>query len=352
LRAQLARTWTPLDAAFVAAHAATDDAQPGEGDLDGLGVAFPHVLAQASDPARAFRATPFADELLLELGLAAVAARRPDEPLLLMISLSSNDYVGHVWGPDSWEAWDELLRLDTQLARFFAVLDERLGSDGWAALLSGDHGVTTMPEAAASARPWCRRAQPDRYARSCATPGRIILDELGDELRPVAQRVLGDGDWIAGVADPYVYVTPAARALDAAKRRALDAALAAWLRARPGVAGVWDARHPPARCSDGDDVEARVCRSLVPGAPGELYVALKPGWFFDPDYVVGKGTSHGSPYLYDRAVPLVVRAPGRVAAGRVLDGAIGPGAYARTAARLLDVAPPAGARDGRDLTQR
>ena len=54
-----------------------------------------------------------------------------------------------MWGPDSWEAWDELVRLDQQLGRFFASLDEVVGPDGWVALLSGDHGITTMPEAAA-----------------------------------------------------------------------------------------------------------------------------------------------------------------------------------------------------------
>ncbi|HEX4462045.1 MAG TPA: alkaline phosphatase family protein, partial [Polyangia bacterium] len=67
LRAQVARVWQPLDTAFIAAHAATPDAQPGEADLDGFGTTFPHTLAAAADPARAFRATPFADEALLAL---------------------------------------------------------------------------------------------------------------------------------------------------------------------------------------------------------------------------------------------------------------------------------------------
>jgi hypothetical protein len=355
LRGQLARVWEPLDRAFVAAHALTPDAQPGESDLDGFGVAFPHALAHAADPARAFRGSPFADEALLTLALAAVDARDRAQPMLLMVSLSANDYVGHLFGPDSWEAWDELLRLDAALGRFFAGLDQRLGRDGWSALLSGDHGTTTLPEAAALARPWCvgpDRERADRWQRSCAPPGRVLPDELAEALQKVAEKALGPGDWVAGIADPYVYLAPPARALAPAARGKLDDALIAALRATPGVAGVWDARRPPARCRAADDVEGRVCRSLTTGAPGELYIALRPGWFFDPDYVVGKGTSHGSPYLYDRAVPLVVRAPGRVPAGRVVDDPVAPAAYARTAARLLGIAPPAAARDGRDLTAR
>lgn len=349
LRALMPRVWTPLDEKFVAAHALTPDAQPGEGALDGWTDHFPHALGAAVDPARAFRATPFADETLLALALAAVDARDPAQPMLLAVSLSANDYVGHVFGPDSWEAWDELERLDAALGRFFAALDEKLGADGWAIVLSGDHGVVTLPEAGERARPWCEKKAPDPWARPCGALGRILPDELAESLRAAARRALGDGDWIAGIADPYVYVTDAARALDRERRGKLDDAIADAARAWPGVAKVYDARRPPARCRDGDDVDTLVCRALVVGAPGEIYLLTKPGWFFDPDYVVGKGTSHGSPYRYDRAVPLVARAPGRVSPGRRLAATVTPAAFAATAARLLGIAPPQAAPVSRSI---
>jgi type I phosphodiesterase/nucleotide pyrophosphatase len=349
LRALMPRVWSLLDEKFVAAHAATPDAQPGEGEIDGWSASFPHALGSAVDPARVFRATPFGDETLLALALAAVDARDAQAPMLLALSLSSNDYIGHVFGPDSWEAWDELVRLDAALADFFAALDKRLGPRGWSLVLSGDHGVTTMPEAAERARPWCKSKSPDRWARACGDAGRILPDELAEHLRTAARRAVGDGDFIAGIADPYVYVSAAARALDGEQRRRLDDAIAAAARTWPGVAAVYDARKPPASCGDGDDVATLVCRSLVIGAPGEIYIVTRPGWFFDPDYVVGKGTSHGTPYLYDRAVPLVARAPGRVPAGRALATPLGPAAFAATAAHLLGVAPPPAARGGRDL---
>jgi hypothetical protein len=115
------------------------------------------------------------------------------------------------------------------------------------------------------------------------------------------------------------------------------------------VAGVWDAHTPPARCAAGASLDALVCRSMTTGMQGALYVAVKPGWFFDPDIVVGKGTSHGSSSLENRTVPFVVRAPGRVAAGRVIAKPLPPASFAQTAAHLLGVAPPAASRGGRDL---
>jgi hypothetical protein len=338
MKAEYARTWTPLDEAFVKAHASTPDAQPGEGDLDGIGVSFPHALGTSTNAPHAFRSTPFSDEVLLALAVDAIDTAPADEPMLLALSLSGNDYVGHVYGPDSWEAWDELLRLDGALARFFAALDQRFGARGWSLVLAADHGVDRMPEVTHAG-------------------GRLLPDEMTPKLRAAARRAVGDGDWVLGVADPYVYVTAAARALDPARRRALDDALVAELRATPGVAGVWDVHAMPARCPAGVGLAACVCRSIPPGAlapPGdlvELYVAVAPGWFFDPDIVVGKGTSHGSAWPNDRTVPLLVRAPGRVAAGRVVAGTVPPSSFAVTAAHLLGVAPPAGARGGRDLTR-
>ena len=93
------------------------------------------------------------------------------------ISLSANDYVLHAFGPDSWEAWDELVRLDASLGRFFRALDARVGPGGWAAMLSADHGSTPLPETAdvPAARPWCALVDDRGSARQAGlrpdTPG-------------------------------------------------------------------------------------------------------------------------------------------------------------------------------------
>ena len=71
------------EADFVGAHAASADAAPGEGELAGGTAFFPHALADAVDPGAAFRATPFADETLLQLGLARYQAGARDDPWAL-----------------------------------------------------------------------------------------------------------------------------------------------------------------------------------------------------------------------------------------------------------------------------
>lgn len=341
LQALRATPWTLSDEPWVRAHAATPDDQPGEGDLDGWGTTFPHDFARARRPAGALRASPMGDSAVLALAGDALTARDPRAPMLLALSLSSNDYIGHLFGPDSWEAWDQLRQLDASLGRFFARLDAVAGSDGWSLVLSADHGITSLPEVGAipAARPWCDgasvRGGRDAYERTCGPAGRLDPDEVARELQAAAVRALGEGEWVRGVADPYVYLTDAAEALPAPRREVLQAALTARLREHPEVERVIDTRTVPASCAEGESVEALLCRAIPDRSGAALYAQARAGSFFDPGYTPGRGASHGSPYLFDRAVPMLVRAPGREAAGRVVDEPTSYTEFRRQAERLL-----------------
>ncbi len=344
--------WTLVDRAFVEAHAATPDEQPGEGDWYGLGVAFPHDLARSWQPAKTFRATPWADESVLALATAAIRARDPDKPMLLSVSLSANDYVTHVFGPDSFEAWDVLLRLDASLARFFGVLDDAVSASGWSAVLSGDHGGPPLPELSGpgSGRPWCTAADP--FDRPCVPSERLYVDALSKELEAAAAAAIGPGDWIRGVADPLVCLPDAARAHEPQRRDALERALVERLRAHLGVAEVHVVRALHDCPTEVDEsTAALVCRSVVDdGTLGDLYVVPAKGSFFDTGYAVGAGVNHGTPWLYDRTVPMLARDPGRVAAGAVLPGPLSYATYTRTLAAMLALDPDP-RWSGKDLTE-
>jgi arylsulfatase A-like enzyme len=346
-------TWSPLDRAWLQANAPTPDAQPGEADYLGLGRVFPHDPAATTKPAAAFRATPFADEAILALALLAIdGPRKTDEPMLLALSLSTNDYVGHVFGPDSWEAWDAMRRLDAALARFFGALDARFGEDGWAALVTGDHGATPMPEVAA--------AHP-RPAMKLAPGERISQKELLAELRAVARQAGEPEAYVAGVSEPYIYLAP----MEEEARAKLVPAITAALLRHPSVARVFDTRALPATCPAFADqsIDALVCRSVRPEHGGALYVVTAPGSFFSTDLADREGGAHGGPYDVDRVVPLLVRLPGRAARGvdgtspaapgrgRNQDAPVEFSSFARTASALLGVPPPASIDDGIDLTR-
>jgi hypothetical protein len=340
--------WSPLPGALATAHASADDA-PGEGDYLGLGTVFPHDFARAAKVGTAFRASPQSDALLLDLALAAIDARRSGEPMLLAVSLSANDYVLHIYGPDSREAWDELQRLDRALAGFLDGLDRRLGADGWSLLLAADHGSVSMPEVPASARPWCAGGERDRWQRPCDGGGRIDEKPLLAELRAIAAQTLGPGEWLRGMENSWIFFGEAALRLPAELRADLVDALSERLAAEPGVLRVADLNQLPESCGPVEDVSTLVCAGAITDDGAALYVVLAPGWTFFTTLVPGFGTNHGSTFLYDRSVPLLVRAPGRVAAGATIAEQISFASFSRTAAALLGIPAPAG-DEGRDLT--
>jgi len=293
------------------------------------------------------RTCPFGDDLVFALALAAIDGEKvKGHDALVTLSFSANDYIGHVFGPDSWEAWDELARLDRSLGVFLEGLDARLGRDGYAVLLAADHGVTTMPEATLvrGVRGWCDGADHganDAWGRSCGGVGRLVAESLVPELRAAAEKALGRGEWIEGVIDPYVYLTPAAKALEPRKKSLLDDAIVHQLKTHEEVDLVTPKSSLPAECPPEADesVAALVCRSVPPDA-GDYYLVPRRGSFFDPNVVVGKGSSHGSPYPFDRAVPFVARAPGWIPAGKVIETPVPFETFARTAATLLGIEGP------------
>jgi Type I phosphodiesterase / nucleotide pyrophosphatase len=341
--------------AWVETHAETPDDQAGEGDLAGLGRTFPHVATSA----KAMRATPFGDAMLFELARAAleyVGGQARDHeaapPALIALSLSSNDYIHHVFGPHSWEAWAELGALDRALADLFGQADRAVGPGGYDVMLTSDHGGGALPEVSPEiARPTCPDAGPVAGpSRGCGPRRRIMPAAVTAALEAAAAATLGPGPWVVGLADPLVTLTPRGKALDATARGKLRAAAAAALRPL-GVDAVFDTRAMPARCPGGEDVDALVCAAVDPSGPGDLYLVPAAGAFFDPDVVPGFGENHGSPGLQDRTVPLFVRAPGRVPAGATRERPLAFTAFARTAATLLGVRAPASAGAGEDLTR-
>ena len=73
---------------------------------------------------------PDASVRALELG-------RDQIPDLLAISISSTDYTGHAYGPDSWEYADHLRRVDRALLSFLEQLER---DTPVAVLVTSDHG--------------------------------------------------------------------------------------------------------------------------------------------------------------------------------------------------------------------
>ena len=117
---------------------------PGE-----AGDSFPHITSTIkTDKYNSFRFTPSANTYTFDMSKAAIEAEalgKNSETDFLAISLSSTDYIGHVFGPNSIEVEDTYLRLDKDLGDFLVYLDKQIGKGQYLVFLSADHGVAHVP---------------------------------------------------------------------------------------------------------------------------------------------------------------------------------------------------------------
>ena len=94
---------------------------------------------------------------------------------------------------------------------------------------------------------------------------------------------------------------------------------------------------------EGDFIARAEINGYFPRRSGDLFIV------FEPNYIPGSsGTSHFSPYAYDRHVPVLFMGPG-IKPGRY-DETIAPNDIAPTLATMLNLQTPSGS-SGRVLNE-
>ena len=128
----------------------TADDKPYEGIIKGeTSATFPHKLSAIKDNKfNAFRYTPYANTFTFDFAKKAIENEHLGSnpvPDFLTVSVSSTDYIGHTFGPNSIEIEDTYLRLDKDIADFLQYLDQKLGKENYLIFLTADHGVAHIP---------------------------------------------------------------------------------------------------------------------------------------------------------------------------------------------------------------
>ncbi len=127
-----------------------EDNNPHESSIYGeTSPSFPHKLpALVKNKYSAFKYTPFSTTFSFDFAKSAIENERLGSgPAtdLLALSISTTDYIGHNFGPNSLEVEDTYYRLDQDIAGFLQYLDTRFGKGSYLVFLTADHGVAHIP---------------------------------------------------------------------------------------------------------------------------------------------------------------------------------------------------------------
>jgi len=95
------------------------------------------------------KSCPFGNTLTTDFALAALYEDQlglDNITDLLMISYSSIDYIGHLFGPYSYEMEDAMIRLDQEIAYFLEEVENARGKENILVFLTSNHGVAPIPK--------------------------------------------------------------------------------------------------------------------------------------------------------------------------------------------------------------
>lgn len=255
-------------------------------------------------------ATPYVDSLTADLALEGARAlglgRRSTGTDLLSVSFSTMDAIGHVYGPDSRELHDLVLRLDKWLGWFMDSLAVLVDRRPILYALTSDHGVTSFPEFLASKGRMSGRARADSAVLQTWRPLEAkYKTNFGIEFNNGL--MLGD---VAAIRKARLNVD------------SLASAIASKLAHITGVTRIYTPRLLAA--ADTNDLDAMRWRRSIPADfPWLAAASLARGyiWSFAPS-----ATTHGTTNPDDVLVPILFMGEG-----------ITPGKYTR--ARTVDIGP-------------
>lgn len=234
------------------------------------------------------RSTPYGNTLTLDVAKLVIDNEQMGNNQVtdfLAVSLSSPDYIGHQFGPNSVKVEDNYLRLDKDLSDFFAYLDQKVGKGNYTVFLTADHGG----------------AHNGQFLKDHKIPaGNWNTKAINESLNKFLSSKFGKENLVLSLNNyqvnyNYKQINPSMDMDD------LREATIEYLRKIDGVAYVVET----SKVSEAT-IPAVIKEKIVNGYNrelcGEIQIILKPGWYSDSDL---KGATHGTWNPYDAHIPLV-----------------------------------------------
>jgi hypothetical protein len=317
-----------------------NDNQEWEMDMAGFGRTFPHQYGPADSAYYGSYLTfsPAGDDITLNFAKALIEAEaigKDDITDYLSISFSSTDYVGHLFGPSSLEAEDNMLRLDRTLADLFAFIDKKVGLENTLIILSADHGGPDVPGYLESFGIESGYVSPDKWDKEPSIQALKQKFGIGQEL-------------IHDFFPPYLYLNEKiikAKGLDLEE---VEKAVAKELMSIKGVALAVSSFALQKNQLPDTYLNRKALRNFNRKRSGNLLILFEPQYFINDFNGEKVAVNHGGPWMYDSYVPVVFA--GMDIKGLKVTRKVEPKDIVSTLANIIGTKPPSGA-DGEVLNE-
>ncbi|TWB24821.1 putative AlkP superfamily pyrophosphatase or phosphodiesterase [Nitrospirillum amazonense] len=242
-----------------------------------------------------WRASPAFDAAIVDLAVRLIKDMKLGHGKsvdVLTVGASATDYIGHSYGTEGSEMCIQVANLDRTLGKLVAALDAT-GVD-YVLALSADHGGNDIPE----------RERLRGMPMAARVDDGLVSENLGKKVAPLG---VDGAELLFGGGNGDVWVGPTVAGTW--RTKVLNEALALY-RADPQVAAVYTAAEvaaapAPTGAPDAWSLLDRARASFDPSRSGDLVVFLKPRITAIPSKPASYIATHGSPWDYDRRVPIL-----------------------------------------------
>jgi predicted AlkP superfamily pyrophosphatase or phosphodiesterase len=235
------------------------------------------------------RSTPYGNSMTLDLAKAAIegeALGKGQVTDFLAVSLSSTDYIGHQFGPNSVEVEDTYLRLDKDIAAFFTYLDAKVGKGNYTVFLTADHGAAHNPAFLVD-----NKIPAGIWNESTTRTG---LNKLLEDKYKQKNLVLSFNNYQVNFNNAII--TNENINSEALKQDCIN-----YLQKQPEIAYAVDMQKAQSSTIP-EDLRSRIQNGYNAERSGAIQIILKPGWYSGHGTT---GTTHGTWNPYDAHIPLV-----------------------------------------------
>jgi predicted AlkP superfamily pyrophosphatase or phosphodiesterase len=252
-------------------------------------ITFPHKYSSNNGRNyKSIRTSPFGNTFTLDFAKRLIENEKlgvSGQTDMLCVSLSSTDYIGHAFGPQSLEVEDTYIRLDRDIASFLEMLDKRFGQANYVLFLSADHGASYTGDYMVA----------EKYAGGNLN-GYKLRKELNDSIA-VKYKVQ---DYIKFYSEYQFYVDKKkADSLRVSEKKLYDYIIASLLK-KPEIMYAFSYKTFEREIMP-TVMKERFTNGYFSKRASDIQFIMKPQ-YCDGD---GKGTEHGVWYNYDSHIPLL-----------------------------------------------
>lgn len=252
-------------------------------------VIFPHKTSLINaDKYEAFKFTPYASSYTFDFARSAIENEKLGAGAatdFLTVSISSTDYIGHSFGPNSIESEDAYLRLDKDIAAFLQYLDLTFGKGNYLTFLTADHGVAHVPG----------------FLAEHKIPGGILNEfDMMNDLNKAIDEKYGIKKAVLSVQNYQVYLDKAEIEKQQKDISNISKLVIGLLKAKPNIVNAVETELIAAS-SLPEPQKKMFSNGYNPKRSGDIMFTFKPGYFDGSS----KGTTHGLWNPYDSHIPLL-----------------------------------------------